>query len=337
LLIVNPLLPPPLPPSPWCRPLLRVELYTALYDLNAPGKLSFRKGDTLIVVGNEDRFTFIGHVQGQRQTGAFPATYVEKQQQQLNNPPASSSHLTQSNPKFTQPNNNGVPTVVRTATEPGGLTIVVGKASAAAAADPDVATKYAVYSLSESSDDVGGGEFPTFDEKREYSPPLSLPHPPHHYRTHLTAAVTTTHATAAMHRRRRHHHHLHLHHLYLHLSPSIAATAPLPPPSPPLSDDVAFVRAMRVVSHFNPISLTPTAVVVNPPTWHVLQLRTLSHAPAQPSNARRQKGVTTRDPSRCSLHPSWCDQSLSKDKKDSVVRPDPSAASSLRRATRRPV
>eukprot|EP00038_Savillea_parva_P011288 m.196450 g.196450 ORF g.196450 m.196450 type:complete len:399 (+) comp19809_c0_seq1:256-1452(+) len=53
-------------------------MYTALYDHNAPGRLRFRKGDTLIVIGSEDRFTFVGHVQGGRITGTIPATYVKR-------------------------------------------------------------------------------------------------------------------------------------------------------------------------------------------------------------------------------------------------------------------
>eukprot|EP00035_Acanthoeca_spectabilis_P008584 m.155773 g.155773 ORF g.155773 m.155773 type:complete len:394 (+) comp14419_c0_seq3:224-1405(+) len=57
---------------------VKPELYTALYDYDAPGKLRFRKNDTLVVIGSEDRFTFLGHVQGQRQTGTFPSTYVKR-------------------------------------------------------------------------------------------------------------------------------------------------------------------------------------------------------------------------------------------------------------------
>eukprot|EP00037_Helgoeca_nana_P009523 m.83428 g.83428 ORF g.83428 m.83428 type:complete len:429 (+) comp19636_c1_seq1:319-1605(+) len=64
--------------SPVKKGAIKPELYTALYDYNSPGSLHFRKGETLIVIGSEDRFTFIGHVQGQRQTGHFPATYVKR-------------------------------------------------------------------------------------------------------------------------------------------------------------------------------------------------------------------------------------------------------------------
>lgn len=52
--------------------------YSALYDYNSnePGQLAFRKDDSLIVTGFSDRFTLIGHVQGQRGEGHFPKTYV---------------------------------------------------------------------------------------------------------------------------------------------------------------------------------------------------------------------------------------------------------------------
>mmetsp|Transcript_15396 Transcript_15396/g.39719 ORF Transcript_15396/g.39719 Transcript_15396/m.39719 type:complete len:396 (+) Transcript_15396:235-1422(+) len=65
---------------------VRPELFTALYDHNAPGKLRFRKGDTLIVIGREDKFTLLGHVQGERATGTFPSTYVVRQAHAAGNP-----------------------------------------------------------------------------------------------------------------------------------------------------------------------------------------------------------------------------------------------------------
>eukprot|EP00041_Stephanoeca_diplocostata_P035479 m.1254405 g.1254405 ORF g.1254405 m.1254405 type:complete len:371 (+) comp24708_c1_seq6:341-1453(+) len=53
--------------------------YRALYDYDSdePGQLTFRKDDTLIVTGSSDRFTLIGHVQGQRTEGTFPKTYAQ--------------------------------------------------------------------------------------------------------------------------------------------------------------------------------------------------------------------------------------------------------------------
>eukprot|EP00040_Diaphanoeca_grandis_P014913 m.75778 g.75778 ORF g.75778 m.75778 type:complete len:305 (+) comp24827_c0_seq1:515-1429(+) len=87
------------------------ELYVALYNHHPTeeGKLSFNKGDAILVTKMIDRFTCAGRVQGTTEEGVFPTTYAKKQEEEVDMSPVPSNERGMAGVEYTDWNPKAKP------------------------------------------------------------------------------------------------------------------------------------------------------------------------------------------------------------------------------------